>query len=436
MRNFTPRCTLRLAIALAATLATSVALAGSATAGTVGPPNCSVDIDKLIDCGDGQGFTDGPCVGWNASAFGPAEDIEVLWDIANTGDDNLLNCMVVDSNSNLLSGGSGPHNVPPITAIGTNTTCSDALDDQEPDTATITCDCATPELDETPRTATAMDSANFECQTPELNITKSCVPTGNYTGTPTIDFEIEVTNPGVSENPATLDDCEVDDVLLPGSCEIVDSPLPLLEFTEPVGTLDPEESYAFTLPDNIIDEISCNVATVTCTLRDSGGKQISENADDQCGPPPPLEGCRQAEKQLLKIKAEGKVKWKWKKGAATSKSDFGDPTTDTDYRVCLYDGVGGDQSPPACADIPAGNGWKEKKKGFKFKSKSGVDGITSIQLKEGEQGKAKIQVKGEGGAALPLTPTAVLQISNSEGQCWESRFSQFKKNDEKKVKAK
>lgn len=159
----------------------------------------------------------------------------------------------------------------------------------------------------------------------------------------------------------------------------------------------------------------------------------------------PLPGCLEADKEKLTIKATGNSRWKWnwKKGAATTKADFGNPLTDTYYTVCIYDGAGDEQNEPFCSTVPPGNGWNEKNgwkvtnKGYKFRSKAGVDGIEKIMLKEGSEGKAKIMIKGvDAEVSLPLSKDVVIQISNSHGQCWDSRFSTFKKNDEDKFKAK
>src|SRR5439155_1408998 len=53
-----------------------------------------------------------------------------------------------------------------------NTTCSDTLDAQEPDTATVSCFC-TADLNPNFK-ATAKDTASFDCQTPGLTVTKDC----------------------------------------------------------------------------------------------------------------------------------------------------------------------------------------------------------------------------------------------------------------------
>src|SRR5439155_16731676 len=53
-----------------------------------------------------------------------------------------------------------------------DTTCSDTLDAQEPDTATLSCFCT---ADLNPNfVTTAKDTASFDCQTPGLTVTKDC----------------------------------------------------------------------------------------------------------------------------------------------------------------------------------------------------------------------------------------------------------------------
>jgi PKD repeat protein len=184
------------------------------------------------------------------------------------------------------------------------------------------------------------------------------------------------------------------------------------------------------------------IYNVTLTVTDNDGSSDSDGSFAVVGfSSAPDVGCRDSGKQSLSLKTKkGKFDWKWKKGAATTKADFGDPLTATNYQVCLFDSVDDSLEPDFCVLVPAGADWKEQKKGFKFKSKTGVEGITKIQLKEGKSGKAKITVKGKDMVlpALPLSqdPEVAVQIRNSAGVCWESRVSTAKKNDEKKFKAK
>jgi hypothetical protein len=127
-----------------------------------------------------------------------------------------------------------------------------------------------------------------------------------------------------------------------------------------------------------------------------------------------------------------RLQWKWASGAATAKSDFGDPLSTDDYILCLYDGSG----VRATVMVPSGGicdgkpCWKDQKKGFSYKRKTPTaGGITQVQLVAGVDGKAKIAVKGKG-TALPDVPLAslaspvTLQIrSSNAGICFGSTFS-------------
>ena len=150
-------------------------------------------------------------------------------------------------------------------------------------------------------------------------------------------------------------------------------------------------------------------------------------------------GCRTAGAQDVSLKAHaGKLDWSWRQGDATDVTDLGDPTDDTSYHVCLYDEVSG--TPVGrCVDVPPGAGWKAEENGFRFESKAGVQGIDSIRLEAGAAGQAEVAVRGKGVALaeLPLAqqPEVVLELSNSVGQCWQSRFATSRRNDESKFMA-
>src|ERR1700752_1012180 len=125
--------------------------------------------------------------------------------------------------------------------------------------------------------------------------------------------------------------------------------------------------------------------------------------------------------------------WKWRRGQATPKADFGAPLSITDYELCIYDD--GDLVARACA--PADNAcdgrpcWRETGRGYKFRrrdiSGSGLKNSLQIILKEGAEGKASIAVKGKGGSAdiptLPLTQPVTVQLLNGGGACWVARYS-------------
>src|SRR5881296_1834434 len=150
---------------------------------------CSVKVDKQIKCGAGPfidvGFEtnneDGTasCLGWNTFTLNgtsvAAEALTVQYVAQNTGGTALFSCTVTDSNTAISSTGV---NIGDVASGGTSTpvpinkTCSDTLDAQEPDTATLSCFCT---ADLNPNfVATAKDTASFDCQTPGLTVTKDC----------------------------------------------------------------------------------------------------------------------------------------------------------------------------------------------------------------------------------------------------------------------
>lgn len=70
--------------------------------------------------------------------------------------------------------------------------------------------------------------------------------------------------------------------------------------------------------------------------------------------------------------------WKWQKGSgATTIDDLGDPTSTTQYTVCLYAGTSA-----TSIRLPAGANWQAAAKGFKFKDPSGLpDGAQRALVK-------------------------------------------------------
>jgi len=148
---------------------------------------------------------------------------------------------------------------------------------------------------------------------------------------------------------------------------------------------------------------------------------------------------------LLKDKANDKrdkVIWKWLKGEETVPADFADPDQGTDYLLCVYDQSGGDDNVVMSLQIPGGAAWQAKSSGFKYRDKSTLpDGVKIVVLKQGDEGKAKIVLKGKG-ALLPmpdlgaLVPPLTVQLGNGS-TCWESTFgTEIQKNEPDFFKAK
>lgn len=134
--------------------------------------------------------------------------------------------------------------------------------------------------------------------------------------------------------------------------------------------------------------------------------------------------------------------WRWPRGTATLKSDFGDPINMTEYEFCLYGYTGGVPELVMSHRVPAGAGWRENKKGFIFgaSQERQPDGIGHIRLHAGVSKRARISIVGRGPllrmATLPAPqdPTVVAQLSNGS-VCWETTFSTNVRNDDHRFRA-
>ena len=125
-----------------------------------------------------------------------------------------------------------------------------------------------------------------------------------------------------------------------------------------------------------------------------------------------------------------KLKWSFKKGDETGPIELGDPTTTTDYELCVY--VAYDD---LCflvfhPDMPAGEGWSRRRNGYVYRAAKGAhpDGIRKLRVRSGPDYRARAQAKSKGTIVeIPLLPfpegTPMLaQLYNSEGTCWSNEF--------------
>ena len=171
----------------------------------------------------------------------------------------------------------------------------------------------------------------------------------------------------------------------------------------------------------------------------------------------PLPGCRQptrAKAGVIRLKqnatrpSQSSLTWSWVKGEETLDGDLGDPVADTSYALCLYDASASSQ-PRATLVAPGGTKcglfpcWFDLPgPGLMYVDNAGeIDGVTQIRLTPGEQGKAKISVKGRGAnlpaPAIPLTAPVVVQLQATNGECWAATYDQFiAKNSDGKFIAK
>jgi hypothetical protein len=171
----------------------------------------------------------------------------------------------------------------------------------------------------------------------------------------------------------------------------------------------------------------------------------------ECGATP-VAVCRaptlpQKSKLVLKDKIgpRDRLSWTWTKGAATSKSDLGNPLADTGYALCVYDGddhlISSATAPPGgiCAGHPC---WKETDAGFRYvDAELTPTGLRKLELKSGVAGKSKIGVLGKGDLlAMPGLPIldlpVTVQLVHDGGGCWGATFGTTQRNQADLFKAK
>jgi hypothetical protein len=203
---------------------------------------------------------------------------------------------------------------------------------------------------------------------------------------------------------------------------------------DPFTPADPSASFR-------VDAIDQGLpASGTVVVTDGAGNtcQADVTLGSPCGAAPAA-GCRSAGKSKLLIKGGSKRKflWKWLNGEATDVADFAQPTTTTNYSLCIYAGT-----TTAIIDLPAGSSWSSAGQGFKYKDKAGVsDGAQKASLKAGAAGKTKAMVKGKGPnlptALIPPlgTPLTVQLVNDANDVCFESVYTAVTTNDAKQVKA-
>lgn len=165
--------------------------------------------------------------------------------------------------------------------------------------------------------------------------------------------------------------------------------------------------------------------------------------------PAALAGCRTPttplKSKLLLVDepddTDDQLRWKFVKGEATDPAAIGDPTSDEDYVLCMYDGAGTALlmenrifAGGTCGTKPC---WKALGNppgatGHRYKSKDRTPhGILKMVVKPGPDGKSKVVVKGgqdlvfRGGAGappLPLPLPVTVQLQNRSGECWQATY--------------
>lgn len=204
---------------------------------------------------------------------------------------------------------------------------------------------------------------------------------------------------------------------------------------------------------------SCNFDANVCTVDEcngSGGCVFDSNlncddsnlcSQDTCDPVngceyagAPAGSCATASRALFKYKnnatdSKDNLKFLWR-GGPSLVADMGNPTTTTDYELCVYE----NGELRLALGVPGGAGWSTvgpttSPKGFKYKdSFAATDGIKTIKTKASSLDKAKVKLTAKGAAmpdlstspdhSLPFLDYPVqAQLYASDGMCWDATFT-------------
>jgi cysteine-rich repeat protein len=150
-----------------------------------------------------------------------------------------------------------------------------------------------------------------------------------------------------------------------------------------------------------------------------------------CGENPRVD-CRGGKSSTLFMRKgdedrQDRLVWRWTDNGPVNPPGFGDPTSATNYALCVYDAsrrvsaveLYGTQA--KWAAIPG--------RGYKYRAhKDPPGGIRSISLKSGGTRGVSLTVNGRGenlpDMTLGLAPPVQVQLISSEGGCWESLFAE------------
>ena len=162
---------------------------------------------------------------------------------------------------------------------------------------------------------------------------------------------------------------------------------------------------------------------------------------NQC-PAAPIGGCLAAlsTKGVLNITdsptpEKDKLVWKWQ--GTTALADFGDPTTTSDYQLCVYQNGAFAAAATAPADSTCDGDpcWEATTTGFRYNDPEGTPaGVLRATLKASSTRPGKITVSAKGVhlvvPAGPLATPVEVQLSRTGGgPCWSATFSSPKRND-------
>jgi hypothetical protein len=261
---------------------------------TVTIQSCLVKVDKQVSCDGGVTFVDQGLVFANEDGTiscngvnGLQPAIRVRYQVQNVGETRLFQCVLDDTN-NLFDLDADGVIITPEIVVGGGTglipapgtpLCSDALDANEPNTASVNCFC-TAGLDPDFKTS-ASDSARVRCQSePDILLTKQC-PDPRADGTNLITITATATTADLNFTSCTVTDTiNLTDPTCPADVG-VGTNVPVTPATFPLAA---GASQVVTGVVGPLANDACNTATISCTVATTG--QVKTDIDDTVCPAP------------------------------------------------------------------------------------------------------------------------------------------------------
>jgi hypothetical protein len=257
---------------------------------------CAVQVDKQISCDGGATWVDAGLVlvptddGANGCTAVDGTPILVRYQVNNAGQVPLHACVLTETNTAF----GAPGSVPTPLAPGATTAfipapqtplCSNSLEANEPNTASVSCFC---QADLNPDDkVSASDSADLTCVTPELNVDKVCVD-ANSDGIGLV----TVTASAVGSE-ANLVDCAAtdrlfrDDPTCPANVG-EGTPVPLAPANPFTILAGGQRVLTGLTPAPPLSANACNTVSVTCTIE---GTDETITASDDAVCPGAGKGC-------------------------------------------------------------------------------------------------------------------------------------------------
>lgn len=145
-----------------------------------------------------------------------------------------------------------------------------------------------------------------------------------------------------------------------------------------------------------------------------------------------------------------KITWAWTGDSTTTPADFGDPRDATPLETCVFADDPSAGVTLVMAGVVAADGtcgsrpcWSANGAGTTYRYRSPhADGLRSLKLASGGDGKTQIRVSGRGaGLGLPATfddvlPPVTVQLRRTDAPtCWEARFPVLKTSTSSRIRA-